>query len=199
MNEQWAKLREWFDKLAPRERKLVAMLLFLLSAGVLLVVPVAVSMMLSNRAEANRAITEAIHRVKSSREEIDRRKAKKDAIVQRYVNRAPPLAGLLEKAATDNKLSIPESADRPEVPHGKKFSERMTVVRLRKVSMLPLSKMLEHIEQQKLPVSISRLSIRRRGGEPDSYDVELGLSAFDRQESKDTKSAGPSPATGGSK
>jgi general secretion pathway protein M len=33
-----------------------------------------------------------------------------------------------------------------------------------------------------MPVSVSRLNVRRRGGERDAYDVELGLSAFDRAE-----------------
>ena len=163
MKEQFAKLREWFDKLAPRERKLVSTLFVFVVIGVVLMVPVAVSMMVSSRADTNRALLEAINRVKGSRDEIERRKAKRDAIVLRYANRAPPLAGMLEKAARDNKLEIPESQDRPEVPHGKKYSERSTVVRLRKATMLALAKMLEEIEQQKLPVSISRLSIRRRG------------------------------------
>jgi general secretion pathway protein M len=60
--------------------------------------------------------------------------------------------------------------------------ERTTVVRMRKTGMLALAKTLESIEQQRLPVAITRLNIRRRGGEKDSYDVELGVSAFDRSE-----------------
>jgi general secretion pathway protein M len=63
------------------------------------------------------------------------------------------------------------------------------VVRLRKTTMLQLTKMLEQLEQMHMPISISRLNIRRRGGEKDSYDVELGVSAFDRSE--------PAPAAAG--
>ena len=74
--------------------------------------------------------------------------------------------------------------------------ERSTVVRMRKNGMLQLAKTLEQIEQQRLPIAISRLNIRRRGGEKDSYDVELGVSAFDRNETP--KEATPAPG-GGSK
>jgi general secretion pathway protein M len=31
-------------------------------------------------------------------------------------------------------------------------------------------------------VAVSRLNIRKRAGEPDSYDVEVGVSAYDRTE-----------------
>jgi general secretion pathway protein M len=47
-----------------------------------------------------------------------------------------------------------------------------------------------------MPVYVSRLNIRRRGGERDSYDVELGLSAFDRT---DTAQGAAGAAPGGTK
>jgi general secretion pathway protein M len=59
------------------------------------------------------------------------------------------------------------------------------------VKMLPLAKTLEQVEQQRMPVAVSRLNIRRRGGERDSYDVELGLSAFDRGEAGQGASGAP--------
>jgi len=90
----------------------------------------------------------------------------------------PPLAALLEKAAARDKPArdIPESRDLPEVPHGKKYVERGTVVRLRKSGMLQLSKMLEQIEQQR--VAGDGLASQTSAGaavSANSYDVELGL------------------------
>jgi general secretion pathway protein M len=70
--------------------------------------------------------------------------------------------------------------DRPDVPIGKKYVERNTVIHLKKAGMLPVSRLLEAIEKSGHPVSVSRLNIRKRSGEPDSYDVEVGVSAFDR-------------------
>jgi len=189
------RLREWFDKLAPRERRMMGVLG---AAGVLFLlflIPIGVSLALGSRREDNQSLRETIHAVKNAREDVQKRQAKRDAIIARYVNRAPALAGVMEKAARDNKLDLLETADRPEVPHGKRYNERTTVGRLRKTTMLQLAKMLEQIEQLHMPVYVSRLNIRRRGGERDSYDVELGVSAFDRSET--AKETSPAPGSSG--
>ena len=195
MNSVLTRVREWLDKLEPRERRMMGGLGVALAVFLLLLVPVAASFVLSGRRDANRAVSTAVSSIKSARDDVRLRQAKRDAIVARYANRAPALAGVLEKAARENHLDIPESQDRAEIPHGKRYVERTTVIRLRKAGMLQLAKMLEQLEQQRLPISVSRLNIRRRGGERDSYDVELGVSAFDRSET--TKDQPPS--TGGSK
>ena len=195
MSASGNRVREWFDKLAPRERRMMGILGVVLALFMLFLIPLGVSLALGSRRDLNHSLREAIHAVKNAREDVQRRQAKRDAIVARYANRAPALAGVLEKAARDNKLDLLETADRPEVPHGKRYNERTTVSRLRKTTMLQLAKMLEQIEQQRMPIAVSRLNIRRRGGEHDSYDVELGVSAFDRSEpAKETKDA---PAPGG--
>jgi hypothetical protein len=195
VNDLLTRMREWFEKLAPRERRLMGVLGGAFCVFLLFLVPLGVSLMLGSRREANKALGDAIFSIKNAREEVQRRHERREAILARYVNRAPALASVLEKAARDNQIVIQESLDRPEVPHGKKYIERITVIRLRKTGMLQLGKMLEQIEQQALPVSISRLNIRRRGGERDSYDVELGVSAFDRNET----SKEPAVPSGGGK
>jgi general secretion pathway protein M len=182
MNEQLARLREWFEKLAPRERRMMSILGAVFAVFLLFLVPLGLSLTLSSRREANKSLRDAIFTIKNSRDDIQKRQERRDAILARYANKAPLLAGLLEKAAKDNGLSIVETRDLPEVPHGKKYVERGTVVRLKKTGMLSLAKTLEAIEQQRLPVVISKLNIRRRGGEKDSYDVELGVAAYDRIE-----------------
>jgi general secretion pathway protein M len=48
--------------------------------------------------------------------------------------------------------------------------------------MYPISKFIESLEKSGYPVAVTRLSIRKRSGEPDSYDVEIGISAYDRNE-----------------
>jgi general secretion pathway protein M len=189
------RVREWFDKLAPRERRMMGFLGVVITLFLLFLIPLGASLALASRRDANRSLRDAIHAVKNAREDVQKRQAKRDAIAARYANRAPALAGVMEKAARDNKLDLLETADRPEVPHGKRYNERTTVGRLRKTTMLQLAKMLEQIEQQRMPISVSRLNIRRRGGEHDSYDVELGVSAFDRSET--VKEPAPAAASSG--
>jgi general secretion pathway protein M len=80
------------------------------------------------------------------------------------------------------KLEVTDSVDRPEVPHGKRYVERSTVIHLKKSGMYPIAKFLESLEKSGLALAVTRLEIHKRSGEPDSYDVEVGVSAFDRNE-----------------
>jgi general secretion pathway protein M len=112
----------------------------------------------------------------------------------RYAKPAPPLASFIDESAKQNGISAAESQDRPEVPHGKRYTERVAVVKMHKVGMLALARTLEKIEQSGYPVAITRLNLRPRSGEPDSYEVELGVSAYDRKGEAGAASAGAGAA-----
>jgi general secretion pathway protein M len=138
-----------------------------------------------------------------SQDVLAERKRIRDQQLMRYARPAPQLASFIEKAAQENGIDVPESKDRPDAPKGKRYTERVTTVTLRKIGMAALVKTLEKIEQSGYPVAITRLVIKKRAGGPDMWDVELGVSAFDRKEEKKeggaagTSSArsAPSPST----
>ncbi|HEX6276978.1 MAG TPA: hypothetical protein VFZ53_28250 [Polyangiaceae bacterium] len=140
-------------------------------------------------------IRSAIQAIEDERETVERAKAVKGAIEQRYASPAPPLAAFLARLASEAGVEIPESQDRQAVPHGKRFDERSTKITLRKVGLIKLVKFLEKIEHSGHPVRISQFDIRKRGSEPDSYDVDLVVSAFDRK--AEPKAAAKSARDGG--
>jgi len=183
-------LRERIDRLEPRERQLLGVLGAVFGVLVLLLVPIGMSAMLSSQKSQNEALRNAVDSIQKGRALVRKRTAERDAIKARYASPAPPLAGFLAKLATETGIDIPESQDRAPIPHGKRFEERSTKIALRKVGMLHLVKFMEKIEQSPHPVVISRLNIRKRGTEVDSYDVEMIVSAYDRKAStKKKKSA----------
>jgi general secretion pathway protein M len=57
--------------------------------------------------------------------------------------------------------------------------------------MLPLARFLEAIEKSGFPVAMTRLSVRKRNGENDSYDVDVGVSSYDRSEAPTPASSKP--------
>jgi general secretion pathway protein M len=120
--------------------------------------------------------------VNGARAQIRERQERKSSISARYAKKAPQLAGFLEQNASAQKLQVTDSVDRPDTPHGKRYVERHTVVHFKKSGMLSIAKFMESVEKSNLPVAVSRLNIRKRAGEPDSYDVEVGVSAYDRSE-----------------
>jgi general secretion pathway protein M len=185
-------LRERLDKLEPRERRLLGILGVMLGAIVLLAGPIGIWTHVHSKRSENQDVRDLIDQIYEARAAVGERKAKRDAIVARYAKPAPPLATFIEKVATENGASAADTQDLPEVPHGKRYSERSTKVKIHKIHMLALAKMLEAIEQSGYPVAVTRLNVKPRSGEPDSYEVELGLSAFDR------KAEVPAPAAAGS-
>jgi len=189
-------LRERFDKLEPRERRLLAILGGILGAFLVLLGPLALwSHVRGTRAETQ-DVRDLIDQIYEARAAITERKAKRDAIVARYARPAPPLASFIEEAAKENGATAADTQDLPEVPHGKRYSERTTKVKIHKIHMLALAKTLEKIEQSGYPVAVTRLNIKPRSGDPDSYEVELAVSAFDRK--ADAPAGAGTAAPGGS-
>lgn len=172
---------ERLDKLEPRERRLLGILGGLVVALLILALPMYAWSAVRDARDANDQIRDLVSDIYKARLSVGELRSKQEALLARYAKPAPALAGFIEDAAKQNNITVADSQDKPEVPHGKRYTERVTVVKLHKVGMLNLVKLLEKIEQSGHPVAISRLNIRPRSGEPDSYEVELGVSAYDRK------------------
>jgi len=171
------------EKLNPRERRLVNVLGVFLACFAVLAIPLGLESIVHARESDNQELYGALQAVQDARTQVRERREKKEALLARYSKKAPPLAGFLEQAAQTVKLEVTDSVDRPEVPHGKRYVERATTVHLKKAGLLPISKFLEALEKSGYPIEVSRLSLRKRTGEQDSYDVEVGVSAYDHADS----------------
>lgn len=182
-------VRERFERLEERERKLLGILALVAVVGLLLVVPLAVAAALHTERTENQALREAIQSIEGARPTVEAARAQNKAIEARYASAAPPLAAYLSKVAAEAELEIPESQDRQTVPHGKRYEERATKIVLRRVGMLKLARFMEKIAQSGHPIAITQLSIRKRSVEPDSFDADLVVSAFDRKAEKPTTKA----------
>jgi general secretion pathway protein M len=174
-------LAERYQRLEPRERRLVGILGGVLGFMAFLAIPIAIAATVHGQASENDALREAIASIDDAREKVQKVQAARDAVTARYAQPAPPLAAFLSKVAGDAQVDIPESQDRQALPHGKRYTERSTKITLRKVGMLKLIHLMEGVEKSGHPMTLSALNIRKRGSEPDSFDVDMVVSAFDRK------------------
>jgi len=188
-------LRERLQGLEERERRLLGIALAVAAAGVVMTPPIALYAVLHNRRSEVEAVRSAIQGIQDQSSVIERAKADKLALADRYKKPAPQLQAFLAKLASEAGVEIPESQDRQVVPRGKRFDERSTKVTLRKVGMLKLVRFLEKIEQSGHPVKVSQIDIRKRP-DPDQYDVDLVVSAFDRK-APEVKAGGAATRDGG--
>jgi len=168
--------------LNPREQRIASIAVVVVVVMLILAIPIGLQTLVSSRRAENDDLRSAMVSVNNARAQIRERQERKTSIAQRYGRKAPQLAGFLEQSASAQKLQVTDSVDRPDVPHGKRYVERNTVIHLKKSGMAAIAKFLEAIEKSGFPVAVSRLNIRKRAGEPDSYDVEVGVSAYDRTE-----------------
>lgn len=188
-----ANLRERFDQLEPREQKLVLGMGGVVAFMIVLLVPIVLAATASSKRKENDATHDVMAAILAARPTLEQGDAKRNTVLARYARPAPPLAGMLEQLATAHSIEIPESQDRPPVPHAnKRYEERSTKIELQKVGMKNLSTFLESIETSGLPVRVSGLNIRKRAGENDSWDVSITVSAFDRKEPEKKVAAAPS-------
>jgi len=186
-------LRERFERLEEREKKLLGVLGLVAVVGGVLIVPLGVAAALHSERSRNQELRDAIVAVEAARPEVDAANVQQKTIEARYANAAPPLAAYLSKLAAEVEIEIPESQDRQTVPHGKRYEERSTKIVIRKTGMLKIAKFMEKIAQSGHPLAITQLTIRKRSVEPDSYDVDMIVSAFDRKADK-PKAAAAKPA-----
>jgi general secretion pathway protein M len=173
-------LRDRFEALAPREKRLLGILAGVAGVLLLAAIPIGVMTLLGDAEATNLELQEAIERIEEEGEGVRERQAERDAILRRYETPVAALPGFLDKAAQGAGITIPESKEPSPVAHGKKFEERFTSLSLRKVGLLALVKFMEKVSGTAEPISISKLNIRKRGAEPDAYDVQMTVSAYHR-------------------
>jgi general secretion pathway protein M len=189
------RILERLSRLNAREQRILNALL--LGAGVLFVVllPIALTVLVHTKRAENEALRDAANSITDARDQIEKVKLEKATTMARYAKPAPPLAAFLAGLATEAGVEIPESQDRQGVPHGKRYTERSTKIALHKVGMLKLAKFMERIEQSGNPITISSLNIRKRGSEPDNYDVDMMVTAFDRSATVEAPKKPAAPTT----
>ena len=168
-----------FSNMSPREQKLLTALGAVFGLFLFIGIPAYIYNDLATSRKTNDDIRKLLRDMDRAGELLAKRKSEKVALDLRYASPAPALASFIETAASANGLEVPESTDRPD-NKGKGYTERVTVVKMRKVNLKPLVQMLEKIERSGHPVSLSMLSIKTRASAPDLYDVQLAVSAFDK-------------------
>jgi hypothetical protein len=171
-----------FVRLGPRERRLLSAFFGVLAALVLLVVPILTQRAVLMKRGENQQFREVIEELMESQPALVKAETQRKAIVARYAHVAPPLGAFLDNQARQNGIEIPENQERPILPHGKRFDERSTRLQMRKVDLASFARFMEGVERSQFPIIFSRLDIRKRLSESDSYDVEIIASAYDRKE-----------------
>lgn len=169
----------YFSRLSPRERVMVGGLGATVAVFVLGLAVLQVSSSLEELETQNFEDAEALRLIQRNADKLRESQREQAAQERKFARKAPALQGWLEQIATKRSLEIPEAQDKPDENRGKSYIERSVEIRLRKIGLGPLTEFMVDVENSPYPVAITRLHVRRRMGESDSYDVEMTVSTYD--------------------
>lgn len=194
LGRPFAFLSAAWNRMAPRERRLISIL-----SGVFVLFCVLVTGYLiwdwrSDITEANEKMREALALIAKEGDAYRDAKSRVSSVEARIGVEAPQLAGDLEAAAKEAGFQIPETVERPTAPAGKHYLEHSLEVKLRKVDLKSLATFLNKVETGRRLILITRMQIRRSFGDADKLDVELTAAAYERV--KEDKRKKPTPAKG---
>lgn len=168
------------ERLQPRERLLLGVMGVVLGLFLAFLVLYGVSSSLDGIQEENEAHAEILREIARNRGEFRESERALRDLDRRYATKAPALQSFLEEKATKRGLEIRDAQDKPEVQHGKEFVERSVQIRLNKVEIRSFVQLMEDIAASRHPMAVSKLRVRRRLAESNSFDVDMTVSAFDR-------------------
>jgi len=186
------KAQKAIEALNDRERKLLA-LMGAVFAVLLIALPLfLVGSAVAETEQRNDEIREVLRDIRRAGPTLEARRAERELAMSRYRQKAPPLGSFLEQKAREQSLTLREVNDAPEVTLGD-YTRRQVRVTLPQVQLLPVVKMLTSIENSGLPVTVDRIQIEHFREGQDNYNVQLGVSAYDRNTPLPDDASGDGP------
>src|SRR5205814_10018686 len=146
-----AKVREWvrrpttylaseWNRMAPRERRLVTALVGAVIGFAVLVTGFIIVGNLTDLRQNNEDAREALANIAKHRDEFLEAREQMRSQEVRIGPEGPQFAADLEEAAREVGIQIPETNEQPAVPVGKRYLEHKVDVKLRQLDLPSLSK-----------------------------------------------------------
>lgn len=173
-------LRGEWDRLAPRERRWIAVLAAVVIVAAFLIAAMVTFSSISELGQGNAAIRDALAAIAKNRDAYLEAKSRNAVQEARIGNDPPQLTGDLEAAARGENVKIDESSERPTVPAGRRYVEHDVDIKIREVDLASLTRFLRRVETGPRLIFFTRLALKHRYGETDKLDAELTATAFEK-------------------
>jgi general secretion pathway protein M len=175
-------LRESWEKLSDRERRLLSM-----SGGVFVLMVVFVAVWTTSSAvaeveEERDDIRKVLTDIEIAGDMLQKRMAERKAIEARFQTKMPQLAAFVEGKARAEGLEVRQVLEEPQkdVNGYKRHGARVS---FQGVSLRPVMRLLAAIADEQAPIAVGNIDIQHyQSG--DSYKVEIGVLGFEPPKKK---------------
>jgi type II secretory pathway component PulM len=176
------RIREWWERITPRERKLALLLAASAIVTVFVLVGLKISDGLADMRDHNAAMHDALRNLAEHRDVLEEAKTKATTAVEQIDNEAEPLATYLESIEGEVGVKISNVTSEKVVDKGSKFREKSVQVTLYDVTLEKLATFLERIETKSQIVVTQRLFVKRSSSVKERLDrVELTVATYERK------------------
>lgn len=188
------RVRDFWERLGARERRMAALFGFVLVAVGVLFVVFTIHDGLSDLARHNDDTRAVLQTIASRRDELLQAKSKQGEVVAMIGDEAPALQTYLEKVGGEAGVQIKAQSPKPTVTKGK-FHEYATQITLFDINLEQLAKFLRGIETQSPIVVTQRLNIRRSSMQKEKLDkVDMTVATYSRAKKVEKPATPPPPA-----
>jgi hypothetical protein len=168
MNNYLDRLRTSWENLNERERRMLSLLGGVVLVLLLLLPPIMLSLGNGELQTQNDEL----------RTVLDQLALQRGRLMQRYLNKTPPLGSFLEAEAKKQGLTLQEVTDQPEKTVGR-YQRRSVTVSLPQTGLTPVIKLMSSIVESGHPVAIQEIQLDHY--QPgDQYSVKLGILTYDK-------------------
>jgi general secretion pathway protein M len=190
-----AFLAAWWERLAPRERRVVSLAGLTVAIVTILFVGWSWLGTINELEDGNAAIRDALTAISKHRDEYLEAKARQSVQEARIGDAPPQLAGDLEAAAHAENIQIAESSERPTVPAGRRYVEHDTDLKIRQTDLQSLTNFMRRVETGPRLIFFTRLALKQPyAADPGKLDVEATATAFEKVHEDKTKKKPAAPS-----
>lgn len=169
---------EW-NRMAPRERRLVAILAGALGAVAILTTTFLIIDSLQEIAESNNETREALALIAKRRDDYLDAKSKMTEQERLIGTHPPQLLSEIEAAARETGVQTSDLSERPAQPAGKRYVEHVVDVTIRQVDLKSLANFLARLERNRT-IMITQMNVRRGYSDGEKLNATLRATAFQR-------------------
>jgi type II secretory pathway component PulM len=198
VTRMFERLREFWERMGPRERRLASLAGFVVVGVAVLYVAFMIQDGLAAIERRNDDLRAVLTSLANRHDELVEARSKQGETVAMIGEEAQSLAPYVEKIGGEVGVQIRAQAEKPTVAKGK-FHEHATQLTLYDITLDQLARFLKGIETQSPTVVVQQLKVRRSTLQKEKLDrVEMVVATYSRAPARRPAGAAPAtPAEGG--